>query len=236
MALILLAGTSGYSYKEWKGSFYPEDLAAPRMLAFYAERFSTVEINNTFYRMPNAATLQKWCSQVPENFVFSLKAPQQITHIKRLKETADAVAHFYKVAEGLGTHRGPMLFQLPPFLKKDVPRLKEFLQSLPQGQPVAVEFRHESWHDDAVYAALKAHNAALCLADVDEAKDSTPREITANWGYVRLRRTDYTPQQLHIWNAWMQAQSWDKAYVYLKHEDGGKGPAWATELIKIATT
>lgn len=233
----LRIGTSGYSYKEWKGNFYPQKLPASRMLDFYAQQFGTVEINSTFYRMPKRDTLTAWTKQVPNDFLFVLKAPQRITHSKRLKEAGELVDYFFTTRTALAAHAGPTLFQLPPFLRKDVPRLTDFLAALPQGTAAAFEFRHASWHDDAVYAALHAHNAALCLADVDtEGGDdaSTPRIATADWGYVRLRRADYAPKDLAHWFDWLAAQAWRDAFVFLKHEDAGRGPALAQALMQHA--
>ena len=193
----LLAGASGYSFKEWKGSFYPEKIKAEDMLAFYAERLPTVEINNTFYRMPTTAMLEDWARSTPERFRFAIKAPRRITHMARLKaETAaDSVDFLYRNLGALGAKRGPVLFQLPPFLKKDLPRLSEFLGLLPEGHRAAFEFRNDSWFADDVYAALKAAGAALCLS---EREDNAPPPLveTAPWGYVRLRLETYSDADL----------------------------------------
>jgi uncharacterized protein YecE (DUF72 family) len=226
-------GTSGYSYKEWKGSFYPEDLKPAAMLRFYAERFKTVEINNTFYRMPAPDLLERWMGEVPDDFTFVLKAPRRITHEKRLSPaSADSVAFFYKTAEVLASRLGPVLFQLPPFQKKDVPRLREFLALLPAGRLAAFEFRHETWFDDEVYEALRAGGAALCSADTDESgEEGAPVVPTAGFGYLRLRRADYTDDDLGRWAARIQAQPWDRAFVFFKHEEAGKGPAMAARLV-----
>src|SRR5262249_30850616 len=161
------AGTSGYSYKEWKGNFYPADLAEAKMLRFYAERFSTVEINNTFYRMPAEKTLLNWAGQVPDGFAFVLKVPRRITHDKKLKNVGDDVAYLLKTSQALGSKRGPLLFQLPPFFRKDLPGLRAFLDLLPKDGQAALEFRHQSWFDEEVFAALRECNAALCVADAD---------------------------------------------------------------------
>src|SRR5262252_7933757 len=181
----VLAGTSGFSYKEWKGSFYPEDLPAAGMLAYYAERLPAVEINNTFYRMPKPALLEGWSAEVPEEFRFILKASQRITHFKRLKDAGSEVEYFFGVASTLGDRLGPALFQLPPNLKKDLPRLQAFLSILPAGRRAAFEFRHASWFEDDVFEALRAASAALCIAEDEEL--ATPLVPTAGWGYLRLR-------------------------------------------------
>jgi uncharacterized protein YecE (DUF72 family) len=228
----LRIGTSGYSYKEWKGSFYPEDIAAGEMLRFYAGRFSTVEINNTFYRMPQASVLASWAEQVPDGFTFSLKASQRITHRSRLKDAAESVAFFFQVAATLGDRLGPVLFQLPPNLKKDLPRLSSFLPTLAAGSRAAFEFRHASWFDDEVYAALTAAGAALCIAEDEDL--ATPLVATTGWGYLRLRRQDYGPESLSEWAARIRGQAWTEAFVYFKHEDEARGPRFAEGLVAIA--
>ena len=183
----LYVGTSGYSYKEWKGSFYPEDLPEKQMLHFYGERFRTVEINNTFYRMPKAPMLEAWSAEVPAEFKFVLKAPQQITHIKRLKDAGDSVAYLLKVALALKEQLGPLLFQLPPYLKKDAARLNQFLKLLPPERSAAFEFRHQSWFDDEIFDLLREHQAVLCIAEAENDLE-IPFVSTAEWGYMRLRR------------------------------------------------
>ncbi len=230
----VLTGTSGYSYKEWKGLFYPEDLPADGMLRYYAERLSAVEINNTFYRMPKAEILSRWAEQVPDRFRFALKASQQITHRQRLKESAEAVAYFFRVAATLGDRLGPVLFQLPPNFRKDLPRLTSFLEVLPPASRCAFEFRHESWFSDEVFDALKARGCALCLAEDEEL--ATPFVATAGWGYLRLRRQDYGEQDLAERAARLSAQPWEEAYVFFKHEEGGKGPALAEQMTRILST
>ena len=224
----VLIGTSGYSYKEWKGSFYPEDLAASKMLRYYAERFPTVEANNTFYKMPSEKTLAQWVAQVPDGFCFSVKAPQRITHQLRLLDCAESVERLLTATAALGVKRGPLLFQLPPFLKKDVPRLSAFLALLPKGCAATFEFRHASWFDDEVYAALKAGGAALCMSESE--KLTAPLVATTSWGYLRLRREDYVDADLASWAEKIRAQAWDRAYVYLKHEDAGMGPKLGKKL------
>ncbi|MGZ5493534.1 MAG: DUF72 domain-containing protein [Thermoanaerobaculia bacterium] len=223
----VLVGTSGYSYKEWKGSFYPDDLPAAKFLPFYASHFDTVEINNTFYRMPEAKTVAKWAGEVPEKFVFVLKAPQRITHQKRLAGAEDDVRFFFEAAAELGPKLGPVLFQLPPFSRKDVSRLRNFLKVLPR-HPVAFEFRHETWFDDEVSSVLRDHDAALCVADTDEVADPGSLQMsTASWGYLRLRRTEYRDGEIERWAERVKQQPWSSAFVFFKHEDEGKGPAFA---------
>jgi len=225
-------GTSGYSYKEWKGSFYPEKLAQKEMLSYYAQRFSTVEINNTFYRMPKAGVLESWAQQVPDGFRFVLKAPQKITHFKRLKDAEEETDYLLRTAAVLEGHRGPLLFQLPPNFKKDLPRLEPFL-NLVGGTPAAFEFRHESWFDDEVFECLRKNSCALCVADID---DSPCADLvnTAGWGYVRLRREDYTDEYLREWIERLRSQGWDEAYVFFKHEDAGIGPKLAARFLELA--
>jgi uncharacterized protein YecE (DUF72 family) len=218
----LFTGTSGFSYKEWKGTFYPEDLPAADMLRYYAERLSAVEINNTFYRMPRAETLSQWSEQVPADFVFVLKASQRITHQKRLKEAGDSVDYFFKIAATLGDRLGPVLFQLPPNLKKDGERLKTFLTTLPAGVRAAFEFRHASWFDDEIFEALRARDAALCIAEDEDL--ATPLVATADWGYARLRRQDYAEEDLRTRASLYLGQPWGDLFVFFKHEEGGKGP------------
>jgi uncharacterized protein YecE (DUF72 family) len=226
-------GTSGYSYKEWKGSFYPQKLPQREMLGYYAERFSTVEVNNSFYRMPDARVLKSWAQQVPAGFRFALKAPQAITHFKRLKNAEAVTKEFVSVASALKGRLGPLLFQLPPNFKKDLPRLEAFLRLLRKRTSIAFEFRHASWFDNEVFDCLRANSCALCIADTDDA----PRAdlvSTAGWGYVRLRRKRYTRQQLAAWIERLRSQAWDEAYVFFKHEDAGTGPKFASRFLELA--
>jgi uncharacterized protein YecE (DUF72 family) len=227
----LFVGTSGFSYKEWKGSFYPEDLPASEMLRFYSERLSAVEINNTFYRMPRPELLAQWSAQVPEGFVFVLKASQRITHQKRLKEAGDSVDYFFRTAASLGDRLGPVLFQLPPNLKKDLPRLTGFLETLPAGARAAFEFRHASWFEEDVFQALLARGAALCLAEDEDL--ATPLVSTAGWGYARLRRQDYGRPDLERKAGEYRLQPWSDLFVFFKHEEGGRGPALAREFVEV---
>jgi uncharacterized protein YecE (DUF72 family) len=224
----VLIGTSGFSYPAWRGGFYPEKMPATKMLAYYAERLAAVEINNTFYRMPSADVLGRWAAETPAGFRFSLKSPRQITHDKRLADVTAAVERLAEVGLALGDKLGPVLFQLPPFLRKDLPRLDDFLAALPSGLSAALEFRHESWLSDDVYACLRTHGAALCIAE-SEAME-TPLQATADWGYLRLRRPDYDDAAIGLWAERLQAQNWASAYVFFKHEDAGKGPAAASRL------
>jgi len=231
----LLAGASGYSYKEWKGNFYPEKIKPEAMLAWYAERLPTVEINNTFYQMPKAAVLENWAQATPEGFRFAIKASRRITHLARLKadDAADSVEFLYRNLATLGAKRGPVLFQLPPFLKKDLPRLSEFLRLLPDGHGAAFEFRNDSWFDDDVYAALKAAGAALCLS---EREDNAPPPLveTAPWGYVRLRLETYSDADLEQWAGRLAATAWQETYVYFMHEP--TAPAYAQTLMRLASS
>ncbi len=202
------------------------------MLAYYAQRFSTVEINNTFYRMPEASVLELWTSQVPEEFRFAIKAPQTITHRKRLIHVAEEFDRLLDTTAVLGKRRGPVLFQLPPNFKKDMPRLEDFLQLIKGRVPVAFEFRHASWLDDEIFACLRKASAALCLADVDDAP--SPELIdTAGWGYLRLRRERYTAKDLAGWIARATSTGWKHAYVFFKHEDTGTGPKLAKRFLKL---
>jgi uncharacterized protein YecE (DUF72 family) len=232
MAMNLYVGTSGYAYKEWKGSFYPADLPAKRMLRYYAAHFRTVEINNTFYRMPVATLLESWANEVAADFRFVLKAPQRITHLQRLQDADDSVAYLLDVAATLDRRLGALLFQLPPSLKKDVPRLRAFLALLPPQTRAAFEFRHASWFDDEVFALLREHRAALCIADA-EGNLGVPLVATADWGYLRLRRPDYDDAALTMWVKRVREQDWQQAFVFFKHEDAGRGPQLATRFLEL---
>jgi len=217
----ILVGTSGYAYREWRGSFYPAKMKEKDMLRYYAERFPAVEINNTFYRLPGRETLVRWADEVPPGFVFVLKASQRITHRQRLSaESKETVDYLFDVASALGGRLGPVLFQTPPFLKKDTSRLRAFLALLPPGHPVAFEFRHETWRDEEVHAALRERNAALVCADTEESGEGgAPIVPTADWGYLRLRRCDYEDARLADWAERIRSQPWKKAFVFFKHED-----------------
>jgi len=228
----LYVGTSGYSYKEWKGTFYPEDLPEKQMLHFYGERFRSVEINNTFYRMPKVSVLEAWAAEVPADFKFVLKASQRITHMQRLKDAGDSVAYLFKTAAALQERLGPMLFQLPPFLKKDAARLRDFLALLPAQPPVAFEFRHQSWFDDEILSMLREHRAVLCIAEAENDLE-TPFVSTADWGYLRLRRPDYGDPELKVWGDRVRQQNWQNAFIFFKHEDEGKGPQMAKRFLEL---
>ncbi len=225
----VLVGTSGFSYPAWKGTFYPPGLPAGRMLAFYAARFATVEANGTFYRMPRPEALASWRAQVPDGFVFSLKAPQRITHVQRLRGSEESLSRFGQAAAELGPTLGVVLYQLPPGQKKDLPRLTDFLLQLPRGH-AAFEFRHASWFEDDVYAALAGRGTALCVADTDEG--TTPIVATSEVGYLRLRRTHYDEKALAGWAERILEQPWREALCYFKHEDEARGPAFALGLLR----
>jgi uncharacterized protein YecE (DUF72 family) len=224
-------GTSGYNYQEWKGSFYPEDLSDKQMLSFYGQHFSSVEINYTFYRMPTNRILANWSAEVPEHFRFTLKAPRRITHDQRLRSVEDTLASFCSIAKTLGPKLGPLLFQLPPYMKKDVELLEVFLHELPPGLKPVVEFRHASWLSDDTYEVLKRFGVALCVADSEER--TTPLEVTTAFGYLRLRRTDYDEAALADWAARAAGAGWNEVFVYFKHEDQGSGPAFAKQFMAL---
>lgn len=229
----LWAGASGYAYDIWKGSFYPQKMAADAMLAWYAARLPTVEINNTFYRMPGTAVLEQWAAATPEAFRFAIKASRRITHDARLKaeDAADSLGYLYKNLAALGSKRGPVLFQLPPFLKKDLPRLTTFLALLPQEHRAVLEFRHASWFDDGVYEALRGAGAALCLSE-REGNDSPPPLVqTTSWGYLRLRLEHYSAADLAAWAQRIAASGWQEAHVYFMHEPGA--PGYAKTLLDL---
>jgi uncharacterized protein YecE (DUF72 family) len=225
-----LIGTSGYSYREWKGSFYPDDLPSSRMLRFYSDRFSTVEINNTFYRMPRLETLRAMRDDVPSHFLFSMKAPRAITHLRRLKDVDDPVRYFLEQASVLESHLGPLLFQLPPNLPKDLERLDHFFGIVPDGFRIAVELPHPSWHAEDTYALLRNNGAALCSSDA-VAHANAPVS-TARFGYVRLRKAHYPDPALEAIAGRLHDSGWDEAFVYFREEDEGKGPEMASELAK----
>ncbi|CAN5605864.1 MAG: DUF72 domain-containing protein [Pyrinomonadaceae bacterium] len=231
--MTLYVGTSGYSYKEWKGSFYPEKLPAREMLAYYATRLPAVEINNTFYRLPQKSMLENWREQVPTGFKFSVKASQKITHFKRLKESEEETKYLLDTTAALQNRLGPVLFQLPPNMKKDLSRLESFLASLPNETKATFEFRHQTWFDDDVLELLSRQNHALCISDTDDLPVSHI-DRTADWGYLRLRRVNYSEQNLAEWFKRVGDQNWNDVFVFFKHEDEGTGPRLAGQFLKLA--
>jgi uncharacterized protein YecE (DUF72 family) len=228
----LQVGTSGFGYREWRGKFYPAELKPRDMLPYYAERFSVVEINATFYRMPSPSVLEAWAAQVPKDFMFTFKAPGLITHRKRLRHADAATAAFSRTLAILGAQLGPALFQLPPSFSCDLPRLRQFLDGLPGGR-FAFEFRHPSWLVEEVYALLQERNCALCLSDRDGAP-APPLVATAEFGYARLRRSLYTDEELHSWQQRISGQGWQEAFVFFRHEETARGPAYAQKLLGLS--
>jgi len=218
----VFVGTSGFGYKEWQPDFYPADIKDADFLAFYAKKLPAVEINSTFYRFPSKGMLAGWAPQVPEGFKFAIKVPARITHQARLKGSSDAIALLFENLMSLGTSLGPVIFGLPPNFPKDMTKLTEAIANIPAGVRVTFEFRHPSWADEEVNAALQAKGVALCLAESDDAKApedlSAPLTSTANWGYLRLRRADYTDAELAAWAKRIAAQKWEEVYVFIKHE------------------
>ncbi len=229
----IFAGASGYSFKEWRGVFYPEKCKPEEMLPFYSAHLPTVEINNTFYRMPKTSMLEDWSRTVPEDFRFSIKASRRITHMSRIKaeSSAEPLGYLYANLAALGHKRGPVLFQLPPNLKKDLPRLEAFLALLPVGHKAAFEFRNPEWFADEVYAALKGAGAALVLS---EREDNAPPPLveTTEWGYVRLRLENYSDADLAAWAQRLAATGWKETYAYFMHEP--TAPAYAATLMQHA--
>ena len=231
----LYAGASGYSYKEWKGSFYPDKIKPEEMLAWYSQRLPTVEINNTFYRMPKTSVMEHWAEVVPPTFRFAVKASQRITHHARLSAdtAAEPVEYLYRALAALGDKRGPVLFQTPPFLKKDLPRLSEFLKLLPADHRATFEFRNDTWFDDEVYAELRAAGATLCLSEREDAAPP-PLVETADWGYVRLRLEEYSEADLSRWVERLQATKWREVHAYFMHEP--TAPGYAATMLRLAKT
>ncbi|MEP6603769.1 MAG: DUF72 domain-containing protein [Spartobacteria bacterium] len=225
-------GTSGFQYAEWKGNFYPEDLSAAKMLPYYAERLSTTEINYTFRRIPAAKTIENWNKLTPLKFRFALKAPQKVTHWSKLRDCGDTMRYFHDITSGLGEKLGPILFQLPPTFKKDTFVLADFVNCLPTGARAAFEFRHESWFADDVWEIFKSRNVALCLNET--ADFAAPKMVTADFGYLRLRREDYSKIDIARWAAFVREQTppWQDAFIYFKHEEAGVGPKFAKEMME----
>ena len=230
---MIYVGTSGYSYKEWKGSFYPEKIPAKDMLAYYAARFQAVELNNTFYRSPQPGIVESWKAQVPENFRFTMKAPQSITHFRRLKDAAAVTRSMIKTVSALEDRLGAVLFRMPEDMEKDIKRLETFLKDLPAGTRTAFEFRHPSWFDEEVLALLRSENRPLCISDRDE-MPMNQIDKTADWGYVRLRRVKYSKSDLTRWIDRVRAQDWKDAFVFFKHDDEATGPKLAAQLDRIS--
>jgi uncharacterized protein YecE (DUF72 family) len=230
---MIWVGTSGYNYPEWRGTFYPEKLAAAKMLPYYAERFPTVEINYTFYRTPNEKILEGWNAATPGRFKLTLKAPKRITHEARLRDCADRVRQFMETAAILGPKLGALLFQLPPNMKKDLALFDAFLDTFPPRVCAAFEFRHASWLDEEVCGRLRARNLALCIADSE--KLVTPVEITADYAYFRLRDEGYTPEDIARWADVIREKTsaCGDVFVYFKHEESGKGPEFGKMLIEL---
>ena len=226
----ILVGTSGYNYPEWRGTFYPDKFSTRKMLAFYAERFRTVEINYTFYRVPTEKLLAGWSAATPAEFSFTLKAPRRITHDARLQRCEDLVQTFCRTARALGPKLGVLLFQLPPVFRKDARVLREFVELLPEGTRAAVEFRHASWHDAEIFDVLRSRNVALCVADSE--KMSTPVEVTADYAYFRLRDEGYQQPDIERWARTIASlPAVAETFVYFKHEEQGLGPDFAQRLI-----
>jgi uncharacterized protein YecE (DUF72 family) len=230
--MLTYAGTSGFSYKEWKGSFYPKELPDKDMLRYYSSKFPAVEINNTFYRMPAPGTLQKWAEMVPPHFRFVLKAPRRITHTRPLADKGEDVQYLFETAAALDRRLGAVLFQLPPYLHKNVDLLSAFAANLPSAVQVVFEFRHRSWFDEEVYSILRAKQHALCCSDVEN-QDLRHFVATTDWGYLRLRRPDYSDEELQHWQKRIGAQKWREVFAFFKHEDAGKGPELAGKFLGI---
>ena len=240
MSVRVFAGASGFAYKPWKGPFYPVDLPDAEMLAYYAARLPAVEINTTFSRLPKAKMLEDWASQTPDGFRFVLKASRRITHMQRLKDVGELLEYLFTTAGTLGSKLGPFLFQLPPHLKKDLDRLRTFLDLVPSDRKVALEFRNASWFEDDVFETLRAHDAALCVAetepdDKEGSNETVPLVPTASFGYLRLRRANYSDADLAAWAGRIRSQGWSEAYVFFKHEDDGTAPKLALRLLELTS-
>jgi len=232
--MTLYVGTSGYSYKEWKGRFYPETISPKEMLAYYASRFNAVELNNTFYRTPQPSMIETWKAQVPESFRFSVKAPQTITHFRRLNNAGSQTQVLLKTIAPLEHRLGAVIFRLPETMKKDLRRLEAFLKELPAETPAVFDFRHPTWFDDEVVELLRSQNRVFCVSDIEELPESYSFK-TADWGYVRLRRVKYSKAALVKWVKRIKAQKWKDTYVFFKHEDEGTGPKLAQLFTNLAT-
>jgi uncharacterized protein YecE (DUF72 family) len=235
VAMNIYVGTSGYSYKEWKGSFYPEKIQAKDMLSYYASRFQAVELNNTFYRLPQQSMIESWKAQVPSNFRFSVKASQVITHFKQLKDVANETMLMLKRISAFEDRLGAVFFRLPPDMKQDIKSLEKFLKALPAHPRAAFQLEDPTWHDDDVLALLRSQNRALCLVDTEEMPASRI-EKTADWGYMRLRRVKYSEAELKEWITQVRAQDWKETFVFFKHEDEGTGPKLAAQFLNLVNT
>ncbi len=224
---MIYVGTSGFSYKEWKGGFYPEKLPADQYLEYYSERFDSTELNNTFYRMPSEKNTSRWAEQVPARFRFALKLSQRITHRKRLRNVDEEMGWFFNGARPLGEKLGCILVQLPPNFRQDMALLDDFLQAHGRHVRLAFEFRHASWLVPETYQLLGDRGAALVAAEEDDSP--AVREVTAPFLYARLRKSTYTPGELTEWSNWLRDQSGDQ-FVFFKHEE--QAPLLAAELLK----
>ncbi|MFH0976183.1 MAG: DUF72 domain-containing protein [Spirochaetota bacterium] len=232
----IYTGTSGYSYKEWKGYFYPEKISADKMLPYYSSKLTAVEINNTYYRMPKMSVVETWAGEVPSDFMFAVKAPQIITHIKRLKNVSEETRYFLTVISGLGKKLGTILFQFPASFKQDIPLLENFLKRIPPGINCTFDFRSTTWFNDETYKLLGQRDFSLCLEDTDE-KPVTDIISTATWGYLRLRRSNYTDADLSDWAKKILSIKWKKVFVFFKHEgDEAKGPSLAVNFCNLFDT
>lgn len=229
----LHVGTSGYGYKEWQGIFYPERIAPKEMLSFYSERFNAVEINYTYHHMPTERLLASWAGQVPEAFVFVLKAPQVITHVKRLKEVNEEADYLFRTVLLLGTRLGAILLQFPAYFRADLPRLEAFLDLIPEDVHCAFEFRSPTWVEAGAAELLCGRGHTLCTADTDE-NPAEGIEGLAPWGYLRLRRSAYTDADLAQWVERVQSQGWERAFVFFKHEEEAVGPKLALRFRELA--
>lgn len=229
----VFSGTSGFSYKEWKGTFYPGEISSSEMLAYYSSQLPAVEINNTFYRIPKDDILESWASRTPDDFRFALKASRRITHFKRFLDTGDTVEYMYSRFASLGPKLGAVLFQLPPNFSKNVERLESFLSVLPERHRAAIEFRHDSWYDEEVFSLLRKANCALCIADDTS---TTPFIETADWGFLRLRRPDYSTEDLEDWASMVASSEWTDVFVFFKHEEAGAGPRMASDFLSCFST
>ncbi len=228
-------GTSGFQYPEWKGAFYPEKMPPSQMLGFYSEHFASTEVNYTFRRIPAEKTILAWSAATPPDFRFAFKAPQRVTHFAKLRDCGELMQVFHTATTPAGEKLGPVLFQLPPTFKKDADILSTFLGEIPRGMRAAFEFRHESWFDESIFEILRAANAALCVAESEDLL--TPSVATADFGYLRLRREDYTTANLKKWAGWIEKQAphWPEAFIYFKHEERAVGPKFAQQMATLLT-